>query len=200
MGALGKARSRPSHRLAAAALAAAFSAPASALALLGTEGGGAAVVTDYSGIGSLSFDVDFAAVAPVSLQYRLEAGDLLAPLGFDAVVRNYTGAGFDRLSLLLDGAAFAGVGSVTRAFGSSRAQAGGASAEVGFTPAEFLDVELGDALGGAGKVDWTISLAGRGVGDVIGLRLAPTAVPEPSMLALLALALGLAAVAGKRRR
>ena len=200
MSMLCNALKKPSRRLVAAALAAAFSAPASALVLLGAQSSGATVATDYSGTGSLSFDIDFADASPVSLQYRLEAGDLLSPLGFDAVVRNYTGAGFDYLSFVLDGVVFASVGSVTRAFGSSQAEVGGTSAELIFTPPEFLDVEIGDALGGAGKVDWTLSLAGRSVGDVISVQVAPAAVPEPSMPVLVAMALGLAAVASKRRR
>ncbi|NUZ06490.1 PEP-CTERM sorting domain-containing protein [Schlegelella sp. ID0723] len=188
------------HLLAACAAAClgTLAAPASALVLLGTPAGGAAIA-DYSGIGVVSFDADFTSPTLVPLQFRIESADLLAPVSFNAVIRNFTGSGLDGLSFLLDGATFASAGSVTRSFGSTQLDVAATYAALRFAVPEYLDVEIGNALGRPGATDWTLSLAGRSVGDVITMQVVPAAVAEPPLIALVAGGLGLLAWARRRR-
>lgn len=173
-------------------------APAQALTFEGAVTQGATAVSDYSAIGLLSFDLDLANGAPAVLSWRLDDEDLRAPIAFNAVIRNLTGAGLPGLTLTLDRGAFASVGSVTRQFGgeASTVTGSGGTRTVTFSSAEFLDVELGNPLGRAGKTDWTLGQAGFQVGDRFSLTV--SAVPEPSQYALLLA--GLAAVGWVARR
>jgi hypothetical protein len=184
--------------LTAAALALAAALPAQALTFEGAVTQGATVAEDYSGIGLLAFNLDLFNGAPAVLSWRIDDEDLLAPIAFNAVIRNLTGSGLKGVTLTLDRGAFATVGSVTRQFGggTSAVSGSGATRTVTFTPEEFLDVELGNPLGGAGKTDWTLGQAGFNVGDRFSLTV--TAVPEPTSLAMLLG--GLAAVGAVARR
>lgn len=185
--------------LIAAALAMAAALPAQALTFEGAVTQGATVATDYSTIGLLSFDLDLANGAPAVLSWRIDDEDLLAPIAFNAVIRNYTGAGLQGLVLTLDRGSFGSVGSVTRQFGGDWAVSGsGATRTVTFTPDEFLDVELGNPLGRAGKTDWTLAQAGFQVGDRFSLTV--SAVPEPSQVALLLAGLGAVGWGARRRQ
>jgi len=173
-------------------------APVQALTFEGAVTQGATVATDYSAIGLLSFDLDLANGAPAVLSWRIDDEDLLAPIAFNAVIRNYTGAGLQGLVLTLDRGGFGTVGSVTRQFGSgtSSVSGSGATRTVTFTPEEFLDIELGNPLAGVGKTDWTLAQAGFQVGDRFSLTV--SAVPEPSQYALLIA--GLAGIGWVARR
>lgn len=187
--------------LIAAALALAAALPAQALTFEGAVVQGATAVNDYSAIGLLSFDLDLANGAPAVLSWRIDDEDLLAPIAFNAVVRNLTGAGLQGLTLTLDRGAFASVGSVTRQFSgeASSVTGSGATRTVTFASQEFLDVELGNPLGRAGAQDWTLGQAGFQVGDRFSLTV--SAVPEPSQYALLLAGLaGIGWVARRRSR
>ncbi|MCI1192188.1 PEP-CTERM sorting domain-containing protein [Calidifontimicrobium sp. SYSU G02091] len=181
------------HSLALAAALAAAAAPASALVLVQSQTVGATAVADFSAPGQLAFDVDFRNTAPVTLTFRVEADDLLAPLAFDAVLLA-PGTGFDVLGFALHGASFQSIGSVTPQFGGriDRIVVGSDFANVYFAAPEFLGVEVGDAFGPpSSKTDWTLSLAGLKVGDTFRITVATNAVPEPATLAMALTGLGL---------
>lgn len=183
-----------------------------ALALLGTaqaqavtfEGSvtqGATVVADYAANGLISFDIDFASFAPATLTYRVDDGDLTAGgLSFNAILRNLVaGVGFDAYTVALGGSgSFASAGSVTRQFGGGTQLAVAPQlATIGFTPAEYLDIELGNALGTTpGAQDWV--LGGLSVGDRISLTVTP--VPEPGAVALMLAGLGVVGFVARRRK
>ncbi len=186
--------------LIAAALALAAALPAQALSFEGALTQGATVATDYSSTGLLSFDLDLSSGAPAVLTWRLDEDDLLAPIGLNAIIRNYTDAGLQGLILTLDHGSFGSVGSVTRQFGgeSSSVTGGGGTRTVTFSSEEFLDVELGNALGDAGKTDRTLAQAGLQAGDRISLTV--SAVPEPEQYALLLAGLAAIGLAVRRRQ
>lgn len=186
--------------LIAAALALAAALPAQALSFEGALTQGATVAADYSSNGLLSFDLDLANGAPAVLTWRLDEDDLLAPIGLNAVIRNYTGVGLQGLTLTLDRGSFGSVGSVTRLFSgeASSVTGSGGTRTVTFSSEEFLDVELGNALGGAGKTDWTLAQAGLQAGDRISLTV--SAVPEPEQYALLLAGLAAIGLAVRRRQ
>jgi hypothetical protein len=173
--------------------------PAQALTFEGAVTQGATAATDYSAIGLLSFDLDLANGSPAVLSWRIDDDDLLAPIAFNAVIRNYTGTGLQGLVLTLDRGTFGSVGSVTRQFGGATLVSGsGATRTITFTPEDYLDVELGNALGGTGKTDWTLAQAGFQVGDRFSLTV--SAVPEPSHYALLLAGLVAVGAVARRRR
>jgi hypothetical protein len=182
------------HLLAAGLLAA--TAPAFALTFQGAVTQGGTVAADFSTTGAVSFDIDFANFAPATLSYGIGAADLASPLSLDAILRNLSGSGFPGYVITLSKGVFDPVGTVVRQFGGSTSvSATGGSATLSFSSLEFLDVELGNALGTTpNTTDWRIS--GLSAGDTLAITV--TAVPEPGTYALLMS--GLLAVAWIARR
>ena len=182
----------------AIAFTAALAVPAHAVTFEGASTQGATTVVDYSTIGLMSFDIDFANTAPAVLSFRIEPGDVAGgqPFTLNAILRNFAGSGFGGYQLAFDTGAFATIGTVTRPFGGST-QIGvvGSTATFSFGTPEFLDVEVGNALGTtAGAIDWR--LAGVQAGDRINLNV--SVVPEPGSVALMFA--GLAALGFTARR
>lgn len=187
--------------LALAALAATtlISSPAWALSFEGAISQGATVVTPYVDTGLISFDIDFANAASVSLDFRIDEDDLLQPISLNAVLRNFTGQGLSGYTLSLDKGSFGTIGSVTRQFSGSSlvTLSGNQVAQLNFDSPEFLDVELGNALGTTpGAVNWT--LTGLQAGDRINLTI--SVVPEPQTLGLMLAGLGVLGTGLARRR
>lgn len=169
--------------LTTATLAAAFAGPASAITFETSAVQGASLVTDFSAPRLVSFDIDFANLAPAALTFRVDAGDVGGPIALSAMLRNFTGNSFSGFNLALDRGSFGTAGSVTPQFGGiATTVLNGASASITLSAPEFLDVELGNALGTtAGASNWTLS--GLSVGDRFTLTV--TAVPEPGTYALM---------------
>jgi hypothetical protein len=190
----------------ACALAAALALPqlSQAAILTGTTGPAANMVTDYSGAGLASFDLDLATFTPTTFSFVLEAGDLAGPLAFNALVRNVAGTALDEFSFSLNGIAFFAAGSVTPAFGTVGSTTSGAhTANVVFGAPEWAEFQFGNALGAPGAADWLLDTNGLRAGDTFTITAATAAaaeVPEPSsaLLAMTAL-LGMTA-AYKRKR
>jgi PEP-CTERM motif len=181
----------------AAALLLAATAPAQAISFEGAITQGGTTVADYASTGLVSFDIDFRSVDAASLEYRIDADDLSMPLAWNAILRNFTELGIEGYSVTLSRGGFTLVGSVTRQFGgSSTATADGGSALISFSTPEFLDVEIGNALGTTpAATDWT--LGGLAAGDRLTLTVTP--VPEPGTWGLMAAGLGLVGWLARRR-
>lgn len=191
----------------ALALAAALVLPqaSQAAVLTGHSGPAMNAVTDYSGAGLASFDLDLATFAPTTFSFRLEDADLAGPLAFNALVRNVAGTALDEFSFVLDGIAFLAAGSVTPAYGTVGSSGYGAhTANVAFSAPEWAEFQFGNALGTPGASDWLLDTAGLRAGDTFTITAATVRaaeVPEPSsaLLALTALSLlGLTAMKRKQ--
>jgi hypothetical protein len=185
------------HLLALAAAASLTAlAPAHAAVYTGVVGNTSATVVDYTADSLISFDIDFASLGSATLGYTIDAADVLNGLSFNAVLRNYTGEGLGAYTFGLSSGLFGNLGTVTRQFGGlSDITFSGADAIVKFSPLEFLDVEIGNALG-YGGTDWRI--AGLNAGDTLNITV--SAVPEPETLALLLSGLGMVGWITRRRR
>ena len=186
--------------LATAALALAAHLPASAALLVGQATAGTSVATDFSGDGLIAFDLDLADAQPVRLDFLLGAADVGRVLDLNAVLRNLTGVGLDRLYLSLSIGSFDAAGSVTRPFGggATTVNIDGRLASLLFDGPEFLDVFVGNPFAEPGFADWRIDTRGLNAGDVLAITIA---VPEPGAVALvLSALLALGAVRARRGR
>jgi hypothetical protein len=182
--------------IAAATLAAL--APAGAATFVGASTQDGTVVADFSAIGLVSFDIDFKSLAPATLTFSVSADDLTMPLEWSAILRNLASVGFDGYTVGLSTGSFAEPGTVTRQFGGSTAvSVAGAGAAFAFTPPEFLDIEVGNALGTTpATLNWVFG--GLSAGDTLSITVTP--VPEPGTWGLMAAGLGLVGWLASRRR
>jgi hypothetical protein len=181
----------------AALLALGAFGPAQAVSFIGASTQDGTVVNDYSALGLVSFDIDFRSLAPATLNFAISAEDLSMPLSWNAILRNLAGTGFDAYVVNLSLGSFASAGSVNRQFGGSTTVEWAAGvATIGFTPQEFLDIEVGNALGTTpAAIDW--KLGGLAAGDTLALTVTP--VPEPGTWGLMAAGLGLVGWLARRR-
>ncbi len=181
--------------IAAAALVALAPAGAATFASASTQDG--TVVADYSATGLVSFDIDFKSLGAATLNYTISADDLTMPLAWNAILRNLAGIGFDGYVVTLDRGVFAEDGTVTRQFGgSTTVSVAAGTASFTFTPPEFLDIEVGNALGTTPAAqNWVFG--GLSAGDTLAITVTP--VPEPGTWGLMAAGLGLVGWLARRR-
>lgn len=174
---------------------------AQALTFESASTAGKSTVTDYSIDGLIAFDLDLRDFRTITLNYRVSAADLAAPIDFNSVVRNLSGApnGLPALRFGILGTQVIANGTVTRFFGGNTqilSGAGSHAISLSFTPSEYLDIEVGNALNStAGAKNWQLSNLGLREGDMIQIV---AEVPEPGSVSLMAL--GLAGLVLTRRR
>ena len=182
-----------------AALALAASAQSAHAAVLLASGGSPAnTVTDYSTPGAVSFDLDLANFNATTLRFVLEEEDLPGPLSLNAIVRNLSGSAMNQFHFRLDGIAFAAPGSVTPTFGTLGGVDHGAGyASIAFASPEWAEFHFGNPLAMQGASNWLFDTRGLSAGDTFVIS---AEVPEPSTLALLLPALGMAGLMTARRR
>jgi len=167
-------------------------------AALLTSSTGSNPVANYSGAGSVSFDLDLHNFSGTSLTFTLEDDDLLGPLTFDALVRNLASVALERFTFSLQGIRFAAPGTVTPAFGSVGAiDSGDFAAGIGFASPEYAEFQFGDVFGDAAAADWLLDTAGLRAGDTFTIT---ATVPEPSSAALVLPMLCMAGLMAARRR
>jgi len=188
------------HQLALAALAAASITSAQAAVFNGATAVGATTVTDYSLGSALSFDIDFASLSSVTLNFSLESADFSGdPLTFSALVRDLSFAGFNGVNVKLSGITFEMPGTITTdgfvavsASGSSMTQAWAS-----FSPALTSEFYIGNPLQVPGATDWTLNLNGMQAGDQFAITVA---VPEPETYAMLLAGVAVVGAVARRRK
>jgi len=185
--------------LASCALLALAAIPAQAATFQNAVTTGGTVVNDFSGAGLISFDIDFANLAPVTLNYEIDADDNGSPITFSSVIRNFTGTGIDTLVFTLSMSNFDSVGSVTTFNANAIVSLNGEGnvASISFPGSEYLDVFVGNPTGEPGRIAWTINSNALRSGDLLSIT---AAVPEPETYAMLLAGLGLIGAAARRRK
>lgn len=182
------------------AFAAAMTLAASshAAVLLTSELSAGNTITDYSGAGSVSFDLDLEKLGTSRFSFVIEEEDLLGPLSLNAIVRNLSGTALNQFVFKLSGIGFASYGSVTPTFGTlGQVTQTPNYAHIGFSKPEWAEFHLGNPLLVDGAGDWFLDTRGLNVGDRFAIV---ATVPEPSSLALVLPLLGMAGLMARRRR
>jgi len=188
------------HQLALAALAAASITSAQAAVFNGATVTGGTVVTDYTLGSGLAFDIDFASLSSVTLNFTLESADFSGdPMTFNALVRDLSFKGFERVSVSLAGITFAAPGTISTD-GFSAVSASGRSltqAWATFSPAVTSEFYVGNPLGNMSDVDWTLNLDGLHAGHQFSITVA---VPEAETYALAIAGLAVVGAVARRRK
>jgi hypothetical protein len=193
-------RARAAWAVAAAvALAAAGEARAASIDLEASDLGGGSVVELETEPGALAFDPAFVSFAPMRLVIQVESGESGAPIAWNALVDNLTGALWGEFTIDIEGAQFQLLGTVAANAGAIAGVDGGADgATVRFSPpGEAAGLDIGSAAGIG--VDWMIDL-GLVAAPSFVLVLTPVPAPEPGAGVAALAAFGALAALSRRWR
>jgi len=179
----------------------ALSTQAQAAQYLGAEGQ-AQVDASFATASQLFFDLNFAKLGSVTLNFSVEAADLSQPLlSFNALVRNLSGQGFEAVSVQVKGASFAAPAGTVSTDGFQPVLSSGSNSQALWAqfgqPGVTTEFYLGNPLSQNGASDWTLDLSGAQVGDSFSISVA---VPEPETYALMLSGLALVGWLARRRQ
>lgn len=155
---------------------------------------GGNVVSDYSGIDNVSFDIDYGINAPIRLNVVRQAGDTASAISLSSIVNNLSGFGWQALQVKVSGnATLAQAGTVFSYAGLSNVATTTVAGitTITFPLPETAGVEIGNVFGALGIDPWVIDVSGLAIGGRFSIELAPSVseVPLPAAAWLMGSAL-----------
>lgn len=151
-------------------------------------------VSDYSGLDTISFDIDYASNTPVSISLVRQAGDTANAISLSSIINNLSGFGWSALQVEVSGnATLAQVGTAFGYAGLTEAATHTVEGitRIVFSLPETAGVEIGNPFGALGVDPWVIDVSGLAAGGRFSIEFAPSVaeVPVPAAAWLMGSAL-----------